>query len=232
MGALGRWKWKASSDGAEAAHAVLCRLAEYARSRDFRLYLDCIADRMYSYARSVIHNPKGGPVNEFAPAEPTNKARAVIFKQAEEYARSEGFEPGDRIESLVAGLGGRLTYLRALDSMEAIDGSLFVRGPRDFEIKLSAFTGPERDRFTIAHELGHYVLHSECGKRRIKAERFGTSLVEVEANWFAAAFLMPEHDFKETCELYGNNASAVASRYMVSRKAAEVRMESLKIKSR
>jgi len=183
---------------------------------------------MYSYRRFALHL-KGGPMDSFTPAKATRKPKPDIFREAEEYARSVEFEPGDRIESLVAGLGGRLTYLRALDSMEATDGSLFVSGEGDFEIKLSAFTGPERDRFTIAHELGHYVLHSECGKHRIRAERFGTSLVEVEANWFAAAFLMPEADFRETCKLFGNNAPAVASRYMVSRKAAEVRMESLKI---
>jgi hypothetical protein len=190
--------------------------------------LDAVADRMYRYLHGVLHS-KRGPMDSFAPAQATGRPRPDIFREAEEYARAVAFEPGDRIESLVAGLGGRLTYLRALDSVEATDGSLFVSGEGDFEIKLSAFTGPERDRFTIAHELGHYVLHSQCGKQRIRAERFGRSLVEVEANWFAAAFLMPEAHFRETCALYGNSIPAVASRYMVSRKAAEVRMESLKI---
>ena len=168
-------------------------------------------------------------MDEFAKAVATGKSKAEIFKEAEAYALEEGFSPGDRIESFVAGLGGTLTYLRALDSLEAEDGSLFVRGKRDFEIKVSAFTGPERDRFTIAHELGHYVLHSECGKKKIKAERFGSSPVEWEANWFAAAFLMPEADFRQVCEKYGYDEVRVASRYLVSPKAAKVRMESLRI---
>lgn len=42
---------------------------------------------------------------------------------------------------------------------------------------------PDRDRFTLAHEVGHIVLHS----RRISAEP------EREANRFGGALLIPEH---------------------------------------
>jgi Zn-dependent peptidase ImmA (M78 family)/transcriptional regulator with XRE-family HTH domain len=41
-------------------------------------------------------------------------------------------------------------------------------------------------RLTIAHELGHLVLHSEPGSEPVGAER--------EAAEFATAFLLPEHD--------------------------------------
>lgn len=43
----------------------------------------------------------------------------------------------------------------------------------------------DRLRFTLAHELGHLVMH-----------RFPTSDMEQEANEFAAAFLMPEDDIR------------------------------------
>jgi Zn-dependent peptidase ImmA (M78 family) len=104
-----------------------------------------------------------------------------------------------------------------------------VDGPDNFRILVSAFTGPERDRFTIAHELGHYVLHSDFGRKRIRAARFGSDRVEWEANWFAAAFLMPETDFRDTCRRVGTNSTLVAARYLVSAKAAEVRMKALNI---
>lgn len=41
----------------------------------------------------------------------------------------------------------------------------------------------DRERFTLAHELGHLVMH-----------KFPTENMEKEANSFAAAFLMPEGD--------------------------------------
>lgn len=159
----------------------------------------------------------------------TGKTKAQIFRIAEKYAEKVGFLPGDRIEPLVGRLGGTLEYLAALDSVGGVDGSLFVEGPSEFRILISAFTGPERDRFTIAHELGHYVLHSDMGKTRIVASRFGSDRVEWEANWFAAAFLMPERDFRVACAKYGNKSALVAARYLVSAKAAKVRMTALGI---
>jgi len=161
----------------------------------------------------------------------TGRPREHVFRCAEKYAQQVGFLPGDRIEPLIHRLGGSIEYLGALSGTEAHDGSLFVDGPRDFRILISAFTGPERDRFTIAHELGHYVLHSDCGERRIRASRFGSNPVEWEANWFAAAFLMPKVDFKATFHRYRGDSALIAARYLVSPKAAEVRMRSMGLSS-
>lgn len=61
-----------------------------------------------------------------------------------------------------------------------------------------------RRRFTIAHELGHFLLHEgervhvdHTGqlftvKLRAQTASQGTDLEEREANWFAAELLMPE----------------------------------------
>lgn len=159
--------------------------------------------------------------------EPTNKPKAHVLKEAEAFAQRHGFLPGDRIEPLVARLGGEITYLGSFESLEAEDGSLSVYGPRHFTIRVSAFTGVERDRFTIAHELGHYVLHSREGECPIQATRFGSTRVEWEANWFAAAFLMPADDFAETCRRHDYDSAIVAARYLVSPRAAETRMAAL-----
>lgn len=105
-------------------------------------------------------------MQEFQEPEPTNQI-------AEDFALRVDFRPGCHIEPLVERLGGELRYLASFDSVEGKDGSLIVWGRGDFAINVSAFTGPARDRFTIAHELGHYVLHAREGQRRIRAARFG-----------------------------------------------------------
>ena len=52
----------------------------------------------------------------------------------------------------------------------------------DYPVILINATSPtDRKRLTIAHELGHLVLHSVDV----------TEELEIEANWFAAEFLMP-----------------------------------------
>lgn len=52
----------------------------------------------------------------------------------------------------------------------------------------------ERVRWSIAHELGHLVLHEE--------EPVDHELAEKQANAFASAFLMPRADFRGECPSY------------------------------
>lgn len=52
-----------------------------------------------------------------------------------------------------------------------------------------------RQRFTIAHELGHYFLHQDITEDilfREKSKADKTSQIETEADSFAAELLMPE----------------------------------------
>ena len=60
---------------------------------------------------------------------------------------------------------------------------------------------PERINFTLAHELGHYLLHREeqtafeCSSTDI-ARMTEEAEQESEANAFASQLLMPPHDFR------------------------------------
>lgn len=79
------------------------------------------------------------------------------------------------------------------------DGS--IRKQDDgFIIYISPFQSTERRKFTIAHELGHLFLHmgyrinSDLWNKQMDATyyRAGDSLLEYQANEFAAALLMPK----------------------------------------
>ena len=102
-----------------------------------------------------------------------------------------------------------------------INGSIFVHQKNSFDIVLPIFTSPIRDRFTIAHEIGHYFLHSLAGEHKICANREGSNLVEWEANWFAASFLMPKYLIDEKKSIDEN---MIAEAFGVSRDAARYRL--------
>ena len=96
-------------------------------------------------------------------------------------------------------------------------------------IYLPQNSSPARDRFTIAHELGHFFLHKNPGAPRVSFTRRGSDKFEWQANWFAAELLMPRDVFLETAAKYCNDEDALSRIFGVSKSAASVRLKSLNI---
>lgn len=128
------------------------------------------------------------------------------------------------IQEFVTKLGGKLTYA---DSTE----SLHVSEPGVFTIFLPQFTSVSRDRFTIAHELGHYFLHYLYKKRTGEASfgRGSRNRAETEANVFASALLMPHEAFERVWRATGADEWRVANHFDVSPAAAGVRAQVLRL---
>ena len=175
-------------------------------------------------------------MNAYPPPEPTWLPKARIQALAEEFAEKIGFSPGRSLREFVEKLNGKIQYYGEEDlDRDRRGGSLIVE-KSGFVIKLSNFTGILRDRFTIAHELGHFVLHAHCGaKAPLEADRHMPSTpsddqerAEWEANWFAGAFLMPT---KEVLRLKSQTLSVtqMASHFQVSPKAMEVRLKQIPV---
>lgn len=170
---------------------------------------------------------------------PTRAAKPQVHNFAEQVATSLSLEPGEPLESIVTRLGGRIVYGTNSASAQS-SPSIEVRAPNDFTIHLPSTTSPQRDRFTLAHELGHLYLHFPMVRQAHPTETMiATRWVdesdplqqraEWEANWFAAAFLMPSASFIERYKEYGFSLSQVASFFGVSEQAAEIRKKSLGI---
>jgi Zn-dependent peptidase ImmA (M78 family) len=99
---------------------------------------------------------------------------------------------------------------------------------------------PNRQRFTVAHELGHALLHSgeklhvDQGfeiKLRSSKPVGGYDLDEKEANLFAAELLMPERLLERDLAEIGRidledqqSISELARRYRVSTQAMSIRL--------
>ena len=86
-----------------------------------------------------------------------------------------------------------------LQPMESgVSGMLVVRHNKA-SIAVNSEHSVARQRFTLAHELGHYLLHRneqdvfvDAPLYRDKKSSLGTDRLEIEANAFASAFLLPE----------------------------------------
>ncbi len=82
---------------------------------------------------------------------------------------------------------------------------------------------PDRIRFSLAHELGHTVMHF--------GRDYDPKVAEDQANAFASAFLMPandiRHDFR--CGLRIADLAAIKRKWRVSMQAAARRAHSLDI---
>lgn len=167
---------------------------------------------------------------EYAAPEPTGLSKKAISALAEHVASQLGFKPGSNIHEVVGRLGGTIGVKDYWDLEARNSGSIIVEGPKKFVIYVARHTAPLRDRFTIAHELGHYFVHYIWPRQqklrdivKLQAARNGSGRVEWEANWFAAAFLMPLQPFRDALKASDNDIVSVADQFQVSVAAAEVR---------
>ena len=90
-----------------------------------------------------------------------------------------------------------------------------------------------RRRFTIAHEIGHFVLHpGRLAPERGGAVKEAWQLQEREAYQFAAEILMPEDLVQAAVLEHGGDVGRLADRFDVSRKAMQARLRWLGIGGR
>jgi Zn-dependent peptidase ImmA (M78 family) len=161
------------------------------------------------------------------PARAAGLSNDAIQQYAERVGKHHNiYGPDGRadIDDFVARLGG--------DAQFATDNeSLYVEKPGKFIIFLPHFTSARRDRFTKAHELGHYFLHYLYPKHD-KPMQFGRGArdrAETEANVFASALLMPADKFREAFEELAGDNWKLGARFDVSPQAATVRAEVLQL---
>lgn len=102
-------------------------------------------------------------------------------------------------------------------------------GESGYAIYTNANHRRTRRRFTIAHELGHYVLHrDEIGEGITDDALYRSRLsgpLERQANRFAANLLMPWDLVIEATNQGVDSVEELAARFEVSRSAMSVRLE-------
>ena len=113
-------------------------------------------------------------------------------------------------------------------------GAVVKKAGKTPKILINAADSLPRQRFTAAHELGHFVRHMhfdasadlEWAELRDNIATLGTDPVETFCNSFAAALLMPANDVRRELAT-GLDASALSIRFGVSLQAMSYRLKNL-----
>jgi len=92
--------------------------------------------------------------------------QSAIKKVVEEFLKYfSDYKAGGELNlhRLVGDIGGRIEY-----DNDAFEDSITVEDNRKFLIKLNPASSILRERFAIAHELAHFILHSNFGEKQAK----------------------------------------------------------------
>ena len=166
------------------------------------------------------------------------RERAIILarKVLQECPLTRGAVP---IEKIVEKYGIQINYL---DLSEEISGAMKREGKSGKPVIIvNSKHLDERKRFTIAHELGHFLLHSLTPNHIDKQGVYfrdgdsstGENIMEIQANQFAAELLMPinalKKDFFENSKLIKGDdptelIEKLAEKYKVSKQAMAIRI--------
>lgn len=90
------------------------------------------------------------------------------------------------------------------------------------DVWLRAEDAEMRKRFTLAHEIGHLMLH-ELGEQHRDVTFSGTE-AEAQANGFAAHLLMPLWMLQSWAGLYDFNVQVLADGFQVSPTAMQIQL--------
>lgn len=149
------------------------------------------------------------------------------------------------VEFLASSLGIEIKYEKFAEDLSGV----LVKRPEKTVIGVNSAHAITRQRFTVAHELGHYLLKhrgdvfvdstlhgNSVVVHRDGKSSLGTHAWEVHANRFAAALLMPQPLVQQHIEKLVARKSDVpmdslvaelAKTFLVSRQAMEYRLTNL-----
>ena len=148
------------------------------------------------------------------------------------------------IEKITKNLGIEIRKMKF--SNDNVSGAIKIKGKQGKPIIVVNEDHHEhRQRFTIAHEIGHFILHSIGGMhvdsnnvyfRDANATSNTSNIKEIQANQFAAELLMPreavindlEGSYKlSDCDKDLKIISKLADKYNVSQQAMMIRVGGL-----
>lgn len=173
------------------------------------------ASALMRWIRGVFFRKGGGAMSSLYD-EPIRKAQEM-----RQHYFSDDSSPMEAFAKIFDDYHIEIKYESRGESLQSIGGKRIITLPRN--------TSPERDVYTIAHEIGHIVLDHKLNNVGMIFRSGELTPEERQANVFAAELLMPKDKFRQVCKECNNNVYEVAFRFGVSPSAAGVRMSILGI---
>jgi Zn-dependent peptidase ImmA (M78 family) len=158
---------------------------------------------------------------------PLGRDLSTVYSIGEDAAKAVDWNSGFDLAALIRKLNGTIHYINYSGFRqyeELFENSIYVHDDISFDILLPAYATLAENRFTIAHELGHYLLHR---KPMTFACRKGETQVEKEADCFALGFLMPRAIFEQYVKKYRTLTGVLATAFLVPEFAIQARLYSL-----
>lgn len=134
----------------------------------------------------------------------------------------------------IVGMAGRVAKITTWSAFNDVDGMLYQDSTGQFVIVVNDKRMLVKQRYTIAHEYSHYLLHVPHMKGPIYCSAYGriNNKIEREADKLAAEILMPEELVRAVTSKCFYNSIILARTFDVSIQAMEIRLERLKIPDR
>ncbi len=159
---------------------------------------------------------------------PTDFPDIVNGEDLVNYAETKGIntEPLD-LPALTKELG----IVMLLEPMkDEQSGSLMESKNGDWVMRVNSLHHPNRQRFTISHEIAHFIKHRKL-KHTFEDTTFfrngESNAIEKEANKFAAELLMPESKFDHYINNRSSKVEEIAEYFQVSTMAVRIRARQL-----
>lgn len=132
----------------------------------------------------------------------------------------EILDPPVDVDWLAERLGTQVFYAPDLGCSGAVD-------PRTSPARIwvNASEAPVRQRFTLAHELGHLLLHP--ADVAFRDTTFVGGALEAQANGYAANIIIPLWMLRAVAPIYHYDIEALADLFKVSARPMEIRLNRL-----
>jgi len=177
----------------------------------------------------------------------TNRSRVEVEEQARRLLDGQSVESAPvPVQRLAESLGYRVIFRYFNDG--DLSGTVIQDAHKSVTIGINTLHASVRQRFSIAHEIGHALMHLGKGEdlivdpptrslfNRDGRASLGEDPREIEANQFAAELLMPRYLIAQVAEeLLGKSSqfstgslvNALAQRFDVSSQAMKFRLVNL-----
>lgn len=165
----------------------------------------------------------------------TTKAENDIAEPRYKLAQSEGLSTWENhadkkipvdLNEIIEAMGVRLIEFHPPAGFHS-DGATSIDATGFCTIMYRKDVSEERQRFTLAHELGHIILEHISFDGSTSQYSGGSQ--EKEANAFAGALLVPSKDIKAFMKNGDKNLEDIIRRYQVSKEVASIAINANKL---